>query len=196
MSMPTTRIYPSVAGTRVPQIALFLSLSLLVLFIAGCASQRRPKFRMTNLALAHPIVPIAVPDNSAATVPDLEIDNAPMPPSLAVVRAVPAKPRVIPPPTSAPASTTKPPEPIMTPELSTEELSTAKGETQQNLTVTDRNLALTKGKRLSSSQNDLASQVRGFEDSAREAVRDGDWSRARDLAKKAAVLSQELASSL
>ena len=183
------------AGTRVPQIALFFSLSLLVLFTAGCASQRRPKFRMTNLALAHPIVPIAVPDNSAATAPDLEI-AAPTPPTLAVVRVAPARPRVIPPPTSAPASTAKPPEPIMTPELSTEELSTAKGETQQNLTVTDRNLALTKGKRLSSSQNDLASQVRGFEDSAREAVRDGDWSRARDLAKKAAVLSQELASSL
>jgi hypothetical protein len=193
--MPTTRTYPSVAGTRVPQIALSLSLSLLVLFIAGCASQRRPKFRMTNLTLTHPIVPIAVPDNSAATAPDLEI-TAPMPPTLAVVRVAPTKPRVIPPPTSAPASTAKPPEPIMTPELSTEELSTAKGETQQNLTVTDRNLALTKGKRLSSSQNDLASQVRGFEDSAREAVRDGDWSRARDLAKKAAVLSQELASSL
>jgi hypothetical protein len=189
--MPTTRTYPSVAGTRVPQNALFLSLFFLVLFTTGCASQRRPKFRMTNLALAHPIVPIAVPDNSAATVPDLEINEVPMPPTLAVVRVAPAKPRVIPPPTSAPPYTA-----IMTPELSTEELSTAKGETQQNLTVTDRNLALTKGKRLSSSQSDLVSQVRGFEDSAREAVRDGDWSRARDLAKKAAVLSQELASSL
>lgn len=196
MSMPTTRTYPPVAGTRVPQNALFLSLFLLVLFTAGCASQRRPKFRMTNLALAHPIVPIAVPDNSAGTVPDLEINNAPLPPPLTVVRAVPAKPRVIPPSTTAPTSTAEPPEPIMTPELSTEELSTAKGETQQNLTVTDRNLALTKGKRLSSSQNDLASQVRGFADSAREAAHDGDWSRARDLAKKAAVLSQELASSL
>jgi hypothetical protein len=195
VSMPTTRTHPSVAGTRVPQIALSLSLSLLVLFSAGCASQRRPKFRMTNLALAHPIVPIAVPDNSPATAPDLEI-TAPMPPTLAVVRVAPARPRVIPPPTSPPASPAKPPEPIMTPELSTEELSAAKGETQQNLTVTDRNLALTKGKRLSSSQNDLVSQVRGFADSAREAVRDGDWSRARDLAKKAAVLSQELASSL
>lgn len=184
------------AGTRVPQIALSLSLSLLVLFTAGCASQRRPKFRTANLALAHPIVPVAVPDNSAGSVPDLGINSAPLPPPLTVVRAVPARPHVIAPPTSAPASTSKPPEPIMTPELSNEELSTAKGETQQNLTVTDRNLALTKGKRLSSSQNDLASQVRGFEDSAREAVRDGDWSRARDLAKKAAVLSQELASSL
>jgi hypothetical protein len=185
-----------VAGTRVPQIALSLSLSLLVLFTAGCASQRRPKFRNANLALAHPIVPTAVPDNSAATVPDLDSNVAPMPPSLTVVRVVPARPRVVPPPNSAPTSTAKPPEPIMTPELSTEELSTAKGETQQNLSVTDRNLALTKGKRLSSSQNDLASQVRGFADSARDAVRDGDWSRARDLAKKAAVLSQELAGSL
>jgi hypothetical protein len=38
--------------------------------------------------------------------------------------------------------------------------------------------------------------VRSFISDAREAGRAGDWARARDLAKKAQVLSEELADSL
>jgi hypothetical protein len=38
--------------------------------------------------------------------------------------------------------------------------------------------------------------VKGFISDAREAGRAGDWPRARDLAKKAQVLSEELANSL
>jgi hypothetical protein len=45
-------------------------------------------------------------------------------------------------------------------------------------------------------QEDLASKVRGFGDNAREAMRSGDWARAKSLAKKAEVLSEQLAGSL
>jgi hypothetical protein len=49
---------------------------------------------------------------------------------------------------------------------------------------------------LNAVQSDLASKVRSFISDAREAGRAGDWGRSRDLAKKAQVLSQELAGSL
>jgi hypothetical protein len=49
---------------------------------------------------------------------------------------------------------------------------------------------------LNATQSDLASKVRGFLKDAREAAQIGDWSHARSLAKKAQVLSEELASSL
>jgi hypothetical protein len=45
-------------------------------------------------------------------------------------------------------------------------------------------------------QADLASKARGFVSDARDAARAGDWDRARSLAKKAQILSQELLDSL
>jgi hypothetical protein len=49
---------------------------------------------------------------------------------------------------------------------------------------------------LNAAQSDLASKIRGFIKDAREAAQIADWSRARSLAKKAQVLSEELAGSL
>jgi len=42
----------------------------------------------------------------------------------------------------------------------------------------------------------LASKVRGFMEAAREAMKDSDWERAKTMAKKAEVLSRELARGL
>jgi len=53
-----------------------------------------------------------------------------------------------------------------------------------------------RGKTLSAAQTDLVSKIRGFINDARAAAQITDWSRARSLAKKAQVLSEELASSL
>jgi len=69
-------------------------------------------------------------------------------------------------------------------------------ETEQSLTVAERNLAAAAGKSLNAMQSDVASKVRNFISDAREAGRAGDWVRARDLAKKAQVLSEELVGSL
>jgi len=46
---------------------------------------------------------------------------------------------------------------------------------------------------LNAAQQDLASKVRSFMAEARGAAQIGDWTRARAAAKKAEVLSQELA---
>jgi hypothetical protein len=42
-------------------------------------------------------------------------------------------------------------------------------------------------------QSDLVSKIVSFSDEARKAASEGDWTRARNLAKKAEVLSEELA---
>jgi hypothetical protein len=49
---------------------------------------------------------------------------------------------------------------------------------------------------LNATQSDLVSKINGFLKYAREAAQAGDWSHARSLAKKAQVLSEELAASL
>jgi len=98
----------------------------------------------------------------------------------------------------------------MVPELSPQQASSLQRETNQSLTVAERNLAATAGKSLNATQTDLASKVRSlnatqtdlaskvrsFISDAQEAGNSGDWARARELAKKAEVLSEELASSL
>lgn len=87
-------------------------------------------------------------------------------------------------------------EPTIVPEVPTAELAAAKAETQQNLDLVERNLALAQGKKLNPTQQELASKVRGFADNAREAMRTGDWVQAKNLSKKAEVLAEQLAESL
>jgi hypothetical protein len=85
---------------------------------------------------------------------------------------------------------------MISPQLTAQETAAAQQETNQSLTIAEKNLAATRGKRLNAAQSDLASKIRGFLKDAREAAGSGDWSHARSLAKKAQVLSEELASSL
>jgi hypothetical protein len=72
-------------------------------------------------------------------------------------------------------------------------LSAAKSDAQQSLVIAERNLGLVQGKTLDATQQDLVSKIRGFVDSAREAMKENDWQRARTQAKKAEVLSREFA---
>jgi len=72
-------------------------------------------------------------------------------------------------------------------------MSAAKAATQQSLEVAERNLGLVQGRPLNVAQQDLISKIRGFVDSAREAMKENDWQRARSQAKKAEVLSKEFA---
>jgi hypothetical protein len=89
-----------------------------------------------------------------------------------------------------------PAEPFIAPQLTAGETSAAKHEAEQSLEAADRNLAKTRGRTLDASRTDLVSKIREFMDDAREAMRNGDWTRARNLAKKAEVLSSELSRSL
>jgi hypothetical protein len=62
----------------------------------------------------------------------------------------------------------------------------------QLLGVTENNLKKISGKQLNSSQQDTLSQARAFMKQSRDAIADGDLDRARTLAWKAEMLSEDL----
>jgi len=128
--------------------------------------------------------------------PDISIEVASLPPALAVPHSGPARPKVTPPPAAEPAPVEKKAEPSIVPDLAVGELATAKIESYRSLEVAERNLGRAQGKTLDAAQQDLTSKVRGFMEAAREAMKNNDWSRAMNLAKKAEVLSEGLAAGM
>ncbi len=102
---------------------------------------------------------------------------------------------------SAPSSTNggadaeKTEAPTIASQLTLQETVVAQQETNQSLSIAERNLASARGKALNAAQTDLVSKIKGFLKDAREAAQANDWKRARSLAKKAQVLSEELTGS-
>lgn len=172
-------------------------LCVAALFACGCAvTQKKPRIPWATAVLVRPTLPQQITDNGASPdiVPSIDLE-IPAPEPLAVVRMIPARPRTIVPPAAQNGSTEKRELPQIVPDLSPQQSSSFQHETEQSLKVAEQNLAAAAGRRLSPTQADLASKVRSFVRDAREAGRAGDWGRARDLARKAEVLSDELASS-
>jgi len=177
---------------------IFLSCASFLL--SGCSVRKRPSIpwatavQVRPTLQAHPALTSAALDDA---VPELHLEFPPFPIHLIPVKTSPPRPRTSA-PTSAGADTDaeKLEAPMIAPQLSPQESAAAQQETNQSLAVADKNLASTRGKRLNAAQADLASKIRGFLKDAREAAQIGDWSRARSLAKKAQVLSEELADSL
>jgi hypothetical protein len=120
----------------------------------------------------------------------------PPPSTITAAHSVPPRPRGA---TSSSAENNgsgKPEAPVIVPELTAAETAAAKQQTALSLGVVERNLETSRRRNLNAAQADLASKVRSFLSEARDAARVSDWVRARDLAKKAQVLSEELAKSL
>jgi hypothetical protein len=169
--------------------------------MGGCFSFRRKKpVRGWNAANALKSVyapQIAVGDPSKISAPDIEWTIPPASLLLMPFRLSPARPR-----TAAPATATVPSEPekndppIITIQLTPQESTQAQQEANDSMRIAEANLKATHGHKLNYPQADLASKVSGFLKDAREAATNGDWSTARTLAKKAQVLSEELAASL
>jgi hypothetical protein len=164
---------------------------------SGCAARKKPSIPWSTAVLVRPIVPPHPSDTGEVEDPFPDL-NVVIPPPLAPVgtRAVPSRPRISVPATNQNVPPAKPDTPQIVPDLSTQESASLQRETEQSLSAAEHNLAATAGKSLNAVQSDLASKVRSFISDAREAGRAGDWGRSRDLAKKAQVLSQELAGSL
>lgn len=154
-------------------------------------------FPWSTIAVVRPLpletaAPTAVPEPAADPEPDLE----PPPSSLVVEYSSPPRPRVAPTAPSTPAGEARPEAPQIAPQLTPQETSAAQQQTNQSLNIAQRNIESTQGKNLNATQTDLASKVRSFIAEAQQASHAGDWTRARDAAKKAEVLSAELVSSL
>src|SRR5690348_12431058 len=180
----------------------FISLTSfsLAFLSSGCINlfHRRPKISWTTAIQVRPLpqAHTVPPDDVDFDAPVINLDLPPLTAMLVPVRSVPPRPRVNPAPAptaNAPtADAEKPEAPTIAAQLSKEELAAAQQETTQSLDIAEKNLASTRNKRLNAAQNDLVSKIKGFLKDAREAAQAGDWARARNLAKKAQVLSEEL----
>jgi hypothetical protein len=185
-------------GWSRPSAVLF-SVGCLVcaLGLNGCifGPVRAKPFPWGTAANTRPYPPLPV-DETAEAAPDLQPDMPPPPSTIVAVRSAPARPR--PPAGSPPTSETpsKPDVPQIAPQLTAQEASAAQQQMNESLSVAERNIGATRGKTLNAGQLDLASKIRSFIAEARQAANVGDWTRARNAAKKAQVLSEELASSL
>jgi hypothetical protein len=84
----------------------------------------------------------------------------------------------------------------MAPQLTPAESAAAQQQTDQSLRAAEANLSRSKGRALSATQSDLAQKSRSFLRQARNAARERDWVRARNLAVKAQLLSEELVRTL
>jgi hypothetical protein len=197
MDMTETSAPPQLAVMRDSARILFSLLGSVAIFMIGCAARKKPAIPWSTAVLVRPILPQRATANLDVLdpVPDLRFEIPPPPAPLAT-RITPARPRSVAPSLSQNAPAAKPDTPQIVPGLSTQESASLRQETDRNLSSAERNLAATAGKSLNATQSDLASKVRSFISDAREAGRVGDWARARDLAKKAQVLSEELAGSL
>lgn len=192
---------PNRANVRAGLIAFLGGLSLLT---AGCAQQR---VRAASPATA-PLPPSAerpmnVAPDTNATPPESPVPQAPVVASSSAspVQIVPAEPlaprkpggesaEAVPQPSAHPAA------PQISPQISPGDQAAYERRTNDDVSVTQKNLDMARGKQLSAAQRDMIEKIRSFVSQSRGASKDGDWARAQNLAQKARLLSAELINSL
>lgn len=167
------------------------------MLLAGCAERKGATIPWASAVQIRPLPAqpqMASGGSAESPAPDLKMELPAPPAELAMRRPAPAKPKAEGSNAENNASTGE--APGLAPDLPPQELALAKQETNKSLEITEQNLQAAKGRRLDSVQSDLLSKITGFANEARQAASEGDWTRARNLAKKAQVLSQELAGTL
>ena len=166
------------------------------LLAAGCTERRARAYPWATTMNIRPHLPPPSP-REAVPLPDLAVSIPPaMPLSRLAPGRSPARPRVAAPQQQEPPGATHAAAPSLAPQLSEQEVAAAQQQFNESSAAAERNLAAAGGHKLNATQADLASKVTTFLQEAKEAAKDGDWTRARNLARKAQVLSDELASSL
>jgi hypothetical protein len=182
-----------------PQSAFVAAAAAAALFAQGCAERTPRAYPWATAIYVRPHLPAAAPGYKSPSMdvpaPDLPWDFAPAPKSLLVIRQ-PARPHVAVQPAPEPAEIVKTDAPLLAPQLSEQETAAAQQQMNDSIAVAQRNLTNAKSNQLSATQTDLASKVNSFIEDSKAAAKDGDWTRAKNLAKKAQVLSEELAQSL
>lgn len=186
-----------------PLLVSLTSFSL-AFFSSGCISffHRRAKIPWATAVQVRPNLEARAGggDGGDLDAPEISLDLGPWAAVMVPIRSAPPRPHVNPVPAPAAnvpvADAEKPEAPTIAAQLSKEESAAAQQETNQSLDIAEKNLASTRNKQLNAAQNDLVSKIKGFLKDAREAAQSGDWARARNLAKKAQVLSEELVRSV
>jgi hypothetical protein len=166
--------------------------------LGGCAERRVQARNWTNTGEVRPNPPVVRTGAQAGSddiAPDLAIALPENGTKLFGGRPVPPpRPRVEPPRPSGGTAASK--SPTLVPELSPAEAATAQQQFSESVSIAEKNLGIAKTKNLSTIQADTAAKINAFLTEAREASTEGDWGRARNLAKKAQILSEDLAASL
>jgi hypothetical protein len=172
-----------------------IALCMCILWCGGCFTKKPVVKQRVPIAFAHPVIPSAMNAGTMENAPDISAEVAPAP-RLITPRSSPPKPRVAQVAPAEPALIEKSSEPLIAPDMTNEQLNAAKSETQHSLEIAEWNLAQTKGKKLNGAQQDVVSKIRGFMETAKDAMNESDWERAKNLSKKAEVLSHELVADL
>ena len=184
------------------RIAAILLMCAISLSASGCNDKK-----------VHAAAPVAAAPTPASTERPMTVapDTDASPPA-EVVAAPPALPQPATPPPAAvtvtppkpvaprrPAEASTeaeqpahPPAPQISPQLSPTDQATYQRKTGEDTAAAEKNLQQTSGKQLNAAQQDLVGKIRSFLSQSRDASKDGDWSRAQNLAQKARLLSDEL----
>jgi hypothetical protein len=168
----------------------------------GCSLRKRPIIPWAVAVQVRPVMSAPAPEANNVpedALPELRLELPVSLNHLIIVRSAPPSPRPrvnAPPSVGAGNDTEKLESPMLATPITPQESAVARQQTNQSLSIAEKNLASARGKNLNAVQSDLVSKIRGFIKDAREAAQSADWSRARSLAKKAQVLSEELADSL
>jgi len=170
-------------------------LSIAAISLGGCAERKVHANSWATVSQVRPRPPVV--RNVANFDSDIAPDFAIVPPENVArifnVRPAPARPRAESPRSSAAATSSK--TPTLVPELSPQETATAQQQFSESVSIAEKNLGIAKTKSLSAFQADTVAKINAFLADAREASAEGDWGRARNLAKKAQILSEDLAAS-
>lgn len=171
--------------------------SLAGILLSGCAEKKVRAYPWATAVLVRPNPPVqqaAATADAADIAPNFPIETPANAGRILAAHPVPPRPRVATPQTAEIAPATK--SSLLVPEMSPQETAAAKAQVNDSVAIVERNMALARGKNLTSAQADILSKITGFLSEAREASSEGDWARARNLAKKAQILSEDLAASL
>lgn len=139
----------------------------------------------------------AQPPAQPAAQPEAPATNPPPAPVTPPAKPPAKKPATT--PKDNPESDSTPPKPAapqISPQMSTQELANYQRLTNDDIAATEADLARARNHNLNAAQRDLVEKINSFLTQAREAIREPDWVRARNLAQKARVLSIELKNSL
>jgi hypothetical protein len=184
-------------NARAECVALAAVLCGVAAILGGCAERKVHAFPWATGTMVKPNLPVghATGNSDAnAIAPDFSVAVPPSAGKLLGARPLPARPHVAAQPqpeNSGGARAT-----ILVPEMSPQETAAAQQQFAESMAIVEKNVAVAKSKSLSAAQMDSLSKINAFAAEAREASGEGDWGRARNLAKKAQILSEDLIASI
>src|SRR5205814_1898823 len=171
------------------QVALYCAA---IFVLSGCAERKVHAFPWATAIVVRPNPPVAHDDLSEADdpAPDFRIEPPSTNGKILGARPVPPRPRLNSPTQTEAVDAVSPTG--LVPELSPQDTAAAKQQIADSIAIAERNLVAARGRKLLPAQSDIVSKINGFMMEAREASREGDWARARNLAKKAKMLAEDL----